>query len=91
MLYSKLFTKNGTIEIHVVREYEDRDGGDNLMIHVECAEHRERQADWRIPDIYCTHSYSFTEDEQFRMEDYLRNNEAIIWDDWREAEAKADA
>ena len=37
MLYSKIFTKNGTLEIHVVRQYEDRDGGDNLIVHVECA------------------------------------------------------
>ena len=73
MLYSKIFTKKGTIEIHVVRQYEDR----------------ERQSDWRLPDIYCTHSYGFTEDEQFQMEDYLRNNEAIIWDDWREARKDA--
>lgn len=32
MLYSKLFTDKGTIEVHIVREYEDRDGGDNLEI-----------------------------------------------------------
>ena len=89
MLYSKIFTKKGTIEIHVVRQYEDRDGGDNLIVHVECAEDRERQSDWRLPDIYCTHSEGFTEDEQFQMEDYLRNNEAIIWDDWREARKDA--
>lgn len=85
MLYSKIFTDKGTLEIYVVREYEDRDGGDNLAIHVECAEDRARYSDWRLPDLVCTHSYGFSEDEIFAMEDYLRDNESIIWDDWREA------
>jgi len=89
MLYSKIFLPKGTLEIHVVREYEDRDGGDNLVVHIECAENRECQADWRLPDIYCTHSYGFDEDERFQQEDYLRNNEAIIWDDWRREEQHA--
>lgn len=89
MLYAKLFTDKGTLEVHVVREYEDRDGGDNLEIHVECAENRERQSDWRLPDLVCTRSYGFSEDEEFQMEDYLRDNESIIWDDWREAKKSA--
>lgn len=85
MLYSKIFTDKGTIEVYIVREYKDRDGGDNLDIHVECAEDRSRYADWRLPDVACTHSYGFSEDEIFEMEDYLRDNESIMWDDWREA------
>lgn len=85
MLYAKIFSApNKTLEVHVVRQYEDRDGGENLLIRIEHEECRDHYSEWHLPDVYCCKSYGFSEDETFDMENYLRNNESIIWDDWRE-------
>ena len=83
MLYANIFTETGSIEFHAVREYEDRDGGKNLLMHIERSEDRKSFSDWRLPDISCIKSYGFSEDELFRIEDYLAANESIIWDDFR--------
>lgn len=85
MLYSKIFKENRTFLIHVVREYTDRDGCKNLIIRVEVEEDPAHYEEWRLPDIFCYKSYGFSEDEELSMKNFLLHNEAIIWDDWREA------
>ena len=90
MLYAKIYKESGkTWEVYAVREYEDRDGGDNLSVRVEQAEDRKNYCEWILPDIFCCKSYGFSEDDEFYLESYLRDNEAIIWDDWKEAQAIA--
>lgn len=35
MLYSRVYFDNDTWEFHILRMYEDRDGGQNLAVRVE--------------------------------------------------------
>lgn len=84
MLYALLFEPIGTLEFHIVREYVDRDGGDNLIVSVEKKENRQVCCEWILPDIFCRKAYGFTDDELFDIEEYLRDNESIMWDDWRD-------
>ena len=88
MLYSTLFRKGKTLEFYIVNQYEDRDGCMNLTVRVEEAEDRSHFCEWRLPDVSCYKSYGFSEDDIFGIERYLRNNESIMWDDWRESCAK---
>jgi len=82
MLYSKEYRNaKETWDCYIMKMYEDRDGGDNLLIRYECGN---SFAEWRLPDITCEKSFGFSEDDLFEMEDYLRNNEVIMWDMYRE-------
>ena len=83
MLYSKLFKKDKTLEIHVIKEYEDRDGGDNLIVQVELEENPDAFCEWRLPDIFCYKSYGFSEDDAIKIKNYIRNNEMLMWSDYR--------
>ena len=74
MLYSKLFKKDKTLEFHVIKEYEDRDGGDNLIVRVELEENPDAFCEWRLPDIFC---YTI------KIKNYIRNNEMLMWSDYR--------
>ncbi len=87
MLYSRNYEKDKTLEVYVVKDYVDRDGCMNLVIRVEEVENRDHYSEWRLPDIFCYKSYGFSENEEFKMQNYLTRNEAIIWDDWREAKS----
>ncbi|MBE6100691.1 MAG: hypothetical protein E7200_01110 [Selenomonas ruminantium] len=85
MLYATFILKeNIYLNVFVMKEYEDRDGGDNLIIRVEQKEKEENFSEWRLPDMACYKSYGFSELDLFAIEDYLTVNESIIWDDWRE-------
>lgn len=85
MLYATFILKeNIYLNVYVMKEYEDRDGGNNLTVHVEQKGKEENFSEWRLPDIACYKSYGFTELDLFGIEDYLTVNESIIWDDWRE-------
>ena len=83
MLYSKLFKKDKTLEFHVIKEYEDRDGGDNLIVRVELEENPDAFCEWRLPDICCYKSYGFSEDDTIKIKNYIRNNEMLMWSDYR--------
>ena len=84
MLYSKLFKKgNITWAFFVLREYEDRDGGDNLLVRVEIEENPDAFCEWRLPDIFCYKSYGFSEEELLHIREYIRNNEMLMWSDFR--------
>ncbi|MDD7677313.1 MAG: hypothetical protein SOV95_00585 [Anaerovibrio sp.] len=83
MLYSKLFKKDKTLEFHVIKEYEDRDGGDNLIVRVELEEKPDAFCEWRLPDIFCYKSYGFSEDDTIKIKNYIRNNEMLMWSDYR--------
>ena len=85
MLYSTFLLKNDIhLNVYVLREYEDRDGGINLAIRIEQKGHAENFSEWRLPDVSCFKSFGFSESDTFKIEDYLTTNESIIWDDWRE-------
>lgn len=90
MLYCKVFGKEKTYVYLLIREYEDRDGGDNLIVRVEIEENPEVFCEWRLPDVFCYKSYGFSEDEIFEIKEFIRDNEMIMWDDFRkEKEAKS--
>ncbi len=85
MLYATFILKEGMyINVYVMKEYKDRDGGTNLTIRIEQKGKEENFSEWRLPDMACCKSYGFSELDLFAIEDYLTVNESIIWDDWRE-------
>jgi len=85
VLYAIFILKDGVyLNVYVTKEYEDRDGGNNLAIRIEQKEHEDNFCEWRLPDMTCLKSFGFSEDDLFGIEKYLTVNESIIWDDWRE-------
>ena len=84
MLYSKVNMHDGWWDFYIVRQYEDRDGGDNLSVRVEKESDSTAFADWRLPDIACEKSFGFSEEDLLESENFLRNNESIMWDMYRE-------
>ena len=84
MLYARMYPKDDIWEIYILRQYEDRDGGQNLAVRVERRNNRAAFCEWRLPDVICDKSFGFSEQEIFDIEDYLRDNESIMWDDYRE-------
>lgn len=85
MLYSTFFLKDNVyLNVYVMKEYEDRDGGNNLAIRIEQKDNEDNFCEWRLPDVTCLKSFGFSETDLFQIEDYLTTNESIIWDDWRE-------
>ncbi len=85
MLYAKIFRDDGqTICYYIVRMYEDRDGGDNIIIRVESEQAQEHFAEFRLPDNYCYTAFGFSEDEIDDMRKYLLHNAPLIWDMARE-------
>lgn len=85
MLYATFILKDNVyLNVYVMKEYEDRDGGINLNIRIEQKDAEENFCEWRLPDMACCKSFGFSELDLFKIEDYLTVNEAIIWDDWRE-------
>lgn len=80
MEYCKINMKDGWWVYYITNHYEDRDGGDNLSVRVEKENDPAAFADWRLPDISCTHSCGFTEDDLMEIENFLRDNESIMWD-----------
>lgn len=87
MLYCRLYEENRTLEIYALRGYTDRDGCENLIMRIEEQENRDHYSEWRLPDVFCYKSYGFSENDELKMKNFFRNNEAIIWDDWREAKS----
>ncbi len=88
MLYSKINMHDGWWDFYILRQYEDRDGGDNLSVRVEKESDENAFADWRLPDITCEKSFGFSEDDLLESENFLRNNESIMWDMYREQGAQ---
>ena len=85
MLYSTFFLKDNVyLNVYVMKEYEDRDGGNNLAIRIEQKSNEDNFCEWRLPDVSCSKSFGFSENDLFKIEDYLTANESIIWDEWRE-------
>ena len=80
MLYSEMNTKSGWWRFYIVNRYEDRDGGDNLSIRVEKENDASAFSDWRLPDVSCTKSFGFSEEDLLEIENFLRDNESIMWD-----------
>ncbi len=80
MLYSKMNMHDGWWDIHIVNRYEDRDGGDNLSVRAEKEENPSAFAEWRLPDVACEKSFGFSEEDILELENFLRNNESIMWD-----------
>lgn len=83
MLYSKVFKREKTFMFYVIKEYEDRDGGDNLIVRVELEENSDTFCEWRLPDIFCYKSYGFSEEDNMKIKNYIRNNEMLMWSDYR--------
>lgn len=85
MLYATFILKeNVYLNVYIMKEYQDRDGGDNLTIRIEQKGQEEHFCEWRLPDMACYKSFGFSELDIFKIEEYLTLNESIIWDDWRE-------
>ena len=92
MLYSKVFYKKDvTWEFFVVKEYEDKDGGDNLVVRVEIQENPDSFCEWRLPDIFCYKAYGFSEEDLLRIKNYIRNNQMLMWSDFRKEMDKLNA
>ncbi len=92
MLYSKIFNKkNSTMDFFVIKEYEDRDGGDNLVVRVEIEEAPDSFCEWRLPDIFCYKSYGFSEEDLLKIKEYIRNNQMLMWSDFRKEMNKPNA
>ena len=54
MLYAIFILKDGVyLNVYVTKEYEDRDGGNNLAIRIEQKEHEDNFCKWRLPDMTC--------------------------------------
>ena len=83
MLYSRLYQNGVPWSFYVTNEYEDRDVGDNLAIHVEREGNDEVFPEWWLPDVACEKSFGFSEDDLLVIEKFLQNNESILWDDRR--------
>lgn len=84
MLYSKILIKDDWWSFYVVRMYEDRDGGDNLLIRVEREKDAAAFSELRLPDNTCLKSFGFSEDEIYEIQDFLLYNSPLMWDDYRE-------
>ncbi len=88
MLYARVYFKDDVWEYHITKEYEDRDGGSNLAVRIERKQDPRAFCEWRLPDVICDKSFGFSEQEILDIEDYLRDNESIMWDDYREEALK---
>ncbi len=84
MLYATDYVQGDAWMYYITKEYEDRDGGWNLSVRVERKKDVKAFAEWRLPDVVCDRTYGFSEQELLEMEEYLRDNESIMWDDYRE-------
>ena len=85
MLYATFLLRDKIyLNVYVMNEYKDRDGGNNLTIRIERKQYEENFCEWRLPDVTCIKSFGFSEEDLFGIERYLILNESIIWDDWRE-------
>lgn len=85
MLYATFLLRDKIyLNVYVMNEYEDRDGGNNLTIRIEQKQYEENFCEWRLPDVTCIKSFGFSEEDLFGIERYLILNESIIWDDWRD-------
>lgn len=91
MLYGEMNMKDGWWAFYIVNKYEDRDGGDNLFIRVEKRENPDAFCEWRLPDVSCTKSYGFSEEDLLEVESYLRDNESIMWDLYQRKEVNNNA
>lgn len=66
-------------------DIEEINGFDEITVYFERAgENGFDFAEGRLPENMFYKSYGFSEDELLRLNKYLRNNEAIIWDIARE-------
>ena len=74
-----------------IKEYEDRDGGDNLVVRVEIEEAPDSFCEWRLPDIFCYKSYGFSEEDLLKIKEYIRNNQMLMWSDFRKEMNKPNA
>ncbi len=83
MLYGKMYQNDVPWSFYITKLYEDRDGGENLAIRVEREDNPDAFSEWRLPDVACEKSFGFSEDDLFEIEKFLRNNESIMWDDYR--------
>ena len=72
------------LNLYIMNEYKDRDGGNNLSLRIEDRDNADSFCEWRLPDVACSKSFGFSENDLFKIEDYIRANESIIWDDWKE-------
>ena len=84
MLYSRIYLDDDAWEFHILRMFEYRDGGQNLAVRVERKNNPKAFCEWRLPDVISDKSFGFSEQEILYMENYLKNNESIMWDDYRE-------
>ena len=86
MLYAKMTVDDAMWSFYIVRYFEDRDGGDNLVMRVERQKDDEAFSEWVLPDISCKKSYGFSEMEIGRIRNFIRNNQFLIWKIWEEGE-----
>lgn len=85
MLYATFWLRDSMyLNLYVMSEYTDRDGGNNLSLRIEERDREENFCEWRLPDVACSKAFGFSENDLFKIEDYIRANESIIWDDWKE-------
>jgi len=85
VLYATFWLRDSVyLNLYVMSEYKDRDGGDNLSLRIEDRDNVDNFCEWRVPDVACFKSFGFSETDLFKIEDYIRDNESIIWDDWKE-------
>ena len=63
-------------DIHV-----SKTAGESIVVHMERAsEHGFDVAEFLLPSITCTRCMGFSEDELRRLEKFVRNNSALIWE-----------
>ena len=89
MLYAKLFVSDEPWSFYIMRYFEDRDGGEQLVMRVERGNDEDAFSEWRLPELFCAKSYGFSEMELGHIKNFLNNNQMMIWRLWeREAKQK---
>ena len=52
MLYATFWLRDSVyLNLYVMSEYKDRDGGDNLSLRIEDRDNVDNFCEWRVPDV----------------------------------------
>ena len=82
MLYATFWLRDSVyLNLYVMSEYKDRDGGDNLSLRIEDRDNVDNFCEWRVPDVACFKSFGFSETDLFKIEDYLNHKLILKADD----------
>ena len=80
---------NNTLTYSITDHYTSPTTGEHVEMRIEKDENTDIYAEFTMPALHCHHAYGFSEDELFRIEQFLKNNAVLIWDMAREVTAHA--